>query len=108
MTKQKAKVEHLINWYFGTFCYRCGRIDLESENYGRKCYDKMQKFKESLDIDKMTHKEFSEIIKNSLFCNPTKRQFHKCPICEKFGLEDAVNFTGRIIARVTPSKKKRK
>jgi len=101
MAKQKAKVEYLINWYFGTFCYKCGRIDLESENYGRKCYDKMQKLKESLDLDEMTHKEFREIIKNSLFCNPTKRQFHKCPICEKLGI--------RMITKVTsPLKKKKK
>ena len=86
MVKPKAKIEHLIDWYFGNFCYRCGRIDLESENYGRICYDKMQKIGKELNLKVMTHKEFREIIKNSLFCKPIKREFHRYRICERLGI----------------------
>ena len=67
MDKTKAKVEHLVNWYFGNFCYRCARIDMASENYGKKCYDKMQKIKDNINVKEMTHKEFSSIIKNTSF-----------------------------------------
>jgi len=83
--KPKVKIEYLINWYFGTFCYRCRRIDSKKDNYGRNCYNKIQKIGSSINLKELTHKQFREIIKNSLFCKPIKRQFSTCPICEKLG-----------------------
>ena len=84
--KKPAKIEHLVNWYFGNFCAKCGRIDMDSENYGKKCYDKMQKIKDNINIKEMAHKEFVNIIRNTSFCKPLKRMFHKCKICEALGV----------------------
>lgn len=37
--KKPAKIQHLINWYFSNFCAKCGKVDSEQEEHGRKCYN---------------------------------------------------------------------
>ena len=76
--KQKVKIEHLVNWYFGNFCAKCGKIDLESEDFGKKCFEKLQKIKDNVKVEKMNNKQFVNIVRNSLFCHPTTRKFSEC------------------------------
>lgn len=86
MSKRKAKVDHLINWYFGNFCARCGFIDMEDKKYGRDCQDKLHLLKELLP-EEMTHKEFINFVRNgTTFCRPIPREFHECPICKALGV----------------------
>lgn len=85
--KKPAKIEHLINWYFGNFCVRCGRIILDSERHGKNCYAKMQKIKEEIESKEMTHKGFVEIMRNTTFCQPIKREVPRCRICEHLGIK---------------------
>lgn len=87
--KKSAKPKHLVNWYFGTFCYRCVRIDSDEEKHGGICYGKINLIADKIiesGIEMMTHKEFREIIKTSTFCKPIKREFHDCPICRALGV----------------------
>ena len=86
--KKKYKKEHIINWYFGNCCAKCGKIDLETENYGRECYKKMKKIIEAIDSKEITHKEFVNIMRNSYFCHPSTRKFDECKLCKKFGISN--------------------
>ena len=86
--KKPAKIQHLINWYFGNFCAKCGKIDLEQEEFGRECYNKLIVIKDNLNMDAMTHKEFVNIVRHSSFCNPFTRHFDDCPICKRFGISN--------------------
>ena len=86
--KKPAKILHLINWYFGNYCAKCGKIDLESEDFGKKCYNKLLIIRANLDVEEMTHKEFLGIVRHSFFCHPFARQFEDCPICRKFGINN--------------------
>lgn len=81
--KRKAKISHLINWYFGNFCAKCGKIDSEEEDYGQKCLGKLNMIKDNLDVNEMTHKQFVNIVRNSSFCHPTTRKFCECELCKK-------------------------
>lgn len=89
-TKKPAKLKHLANWYFGTFCVKCARIDDEKENYAKDCCDKINMIVDNLiesGTEMMTHKEFRNLIKNtSTFCKPIKREFHECSICKALGV----------------------
>lgn len=85
-TKKPARIEHLVNWYFGNLCARCGRIDREDENYGMDCYGKLQTIRKGIKASEMIHKEFVRIIKSSPFCKPIKRAFDECPICKALGI----------------------
>ncbi len=88
--KKPAKIKHLANWYFGTFCYRCARMDTKEDNYARDCYDKIHFIADKLiesGRDSMTHKEFRMLVKEgSTFGRPIKREFHECPICKALGI----------------------
>ena len=81
--KPKKKIDHLINWYFGNYCAKCGKIGLKSEDYGQKCLRKMKKIKEGLNISEMTHKEFIDIIRHNSFCHPFTRKFSECEVWER-------------------------
>jgi len=84
--KKPIKIEHLVNWYFGNFCARCGNIDRQDKNYGKDCWEKLQKLCEGLKDKEMLHREFVDLVRNSsTFCKPTKRIFHECPICKAIG-----------------------
>ncbi len=86
MSKRDVKIDHLINWYFGNFCAKCGFIDMEEENHGKDCWDKLYSLKEILP-DEMTHKEFINFVKNgTTFCKPIPRKFQECPICKDLGI----------------------
>lgn len=87
-SKKPAKISHLINWYFGNFCAKCGKIDLESEEFGRKCYKNLLVIKDNLNIDEMTHREFVDIIRHTIFCHPFTRHFDDCEICRKLGINN--------------------
>ena len=80
--KPKKNVKHLANWYFGNFC---------AMKYGheKECYDKLHEIAAELEkrgIIEMTHKEFVIVARENLTCKPTRREFHECPICKKFGV----------------------
>ena len=77
--KQKAKIEHLINWYHGNFC-------VKHEESTREHYEELKRIALSWNISEMTHKEFVFRIKQELKCNPNKRKVEDCPICRKFGV----------------------
>ncbi len=84
MSKNKAKIDHLINWYYGNFCAKCAFIDME--NHGKDCYDKLHSLKESLP-EEMTHKEFISFVRNgTTFCKPIPREFDECQICKALGV----------------------
>ena len=87
MTKRYKK-EHVINWFFGNCCAKCGKIDSESENYGRKCYEKMKEIGKCIDANEITHKEFVNIMRNRYFCHPSTRKFDECKLCKKFGISN--------------------
>ena len=76
---KRARIEHLINWYYGNFC-------VKHENCTKEHYEKLQKIALSWKINEMTHKEFVFRIKQELKCNPNKRKFEDCPICRKLGI----------------------
>jgi len=82
--KSKVKISHLVNWYFGNYCAKCGRIDLKEEDYGKKCFEKLKKIGENLNVEEMTHKEFINILRHSSFCHPFTRKFCECKLCNKF------------------------
>lgn len=84
--KKPVKIGHLVKWYFGNFCARCKRIEMEEERYGRNCYENLQAIGNSTRAAEMTHKEFVAIVKSGPFCRPIKRIFSECPICKKFGI----------------------
>jgi len=90
--KRPAKLTHLANWYFGTFCYRCARVDNKEDDYAKGCYKNIHIIADKLKeggTEMMTHKEFRELIKNhSTFCKPIKRQFYKCPICKALEIKN--------------------
>lgn len=87
--KKQAKVEHLANWYFGNFCVKCAKID-EEWDYEKSCWDKIHQIAENLKksgIEKMTHKEFTDLLKKgTTFCQPVKRKFKECELCKKLGV----------------------
>ena len=85
--KPLMKIEHLVNWYFGNFCARCGNIDRKDKNYGKDCWDKLQELGKKLEGEEMLHKEFVNLVRNnSTFCKPIKREFHECQICKALGI----------------------
>lgn len=87
--KKEVKIEHLVNWYFGNFCAKCGKIDDIKENYAKKCLDKIQLIVSMLKqngTEILTYKEFLHLIRDQEFCKPIKRSFHECPICKKLGI----------------------
>lgn len=79
-SKQKSKVEHLINWYHGNFCTK-------HEDSTKEHYEELKRIALSWNIPKMAHKEFVFRIRQELRCNPNKRKFDDCPICRKFGIK---------------------
>lgn len=66
--KQKAKIEHLINWHYGNFC-------VKHEEATSKHYEEMKRIVLSWNISEMTHKEFVFRIRQQLKCNPNKRMY---------------------------------
>lgn len=90
-SKKPANIKHLANWYFGTFCYRCGRMDRAEDNYAKDCYDKLHQIADKLiesGKDTMTHREFRMLIKEgSTFCKLIKKEFHECQICRALGIK---------------------
>lgn len=77
--KLKAKIEHLINWYWGNFC-------VKHEDCTREHYEELKRISLSWNIPEMTHKEFVDRTRQELKCNPIKRKIDDCPICKKLGV----------------------
>jgi len=86
--KKSYKKEHILNWYFGNYCAKCGKVDSESENYGKECFEKMKEIMNNIDSDEITHKQFIEIIRNSDFCHPITRKFCECNLCKCSGINN--------------------
>jgi hypothetical protein len=77
--KPKAKIEHLVNWYYGNFC-------VWHKHCTKEHYEDLKKIVLSWGISEMKHKEFCDKIRKELKCYPIKREFHDCPICRKLGV----------------------
>ena len=77
--KPKAKIEHLINWYYGNFC-------VKHKHCTKEHYEDLKRITLSWNIPEMTHKELIFRIRKQLKCFPIKREFHDCPICRKLGV----------------------
>ena len=86
--KKLYKKEHILNWYFGNYCAKCEKIDLEDENYGQKCFEKMKEVVKNIEANEITHKQFVDIIRNSDFCYPTTRKFCECKLCKFSGINN--------------------
>lgn len=86
--KPTKKIDHLINWYHGNYCAKCGRIDLSSEEYGQKCFKKMQQIKDNIEVKEMTYKQFVTIMRHTSFCKPFTRKFDDCVVCKKTGISN--------------------
>jgi hypothetical protein len=86
--KSKKSINHLISWYHGNFCAKCGKIDSEEEEYGKKCYNKLLLIRDNIQVNEMTHKEFVNLIRHTSFCHPTTRHFEECKVCRLLGLND--------------------
>ncbi len=79
LQKPKKKIEHLINFYWGNFC-------VKHEESTREHYEELKRIALSWSIPEMTHKEFTQRIRQELKCNPKKRTFDDCPICRNLGI----------------------
>ena len=85
--KPIVEVKRLANWYFGNFCIRCANLDMEDKNHGKDCWDKLQLIADKLKAEKMTHREFMNLIRyNSNFCKPIKRKFPEWSICKALNI----------------------
>lgn len=77
--KPIAKIQHLIDWYWGNYCVKHEDCTIEH-------YDELNKIALAWNINEMKHGEFITRIRQELVCNPTKIKFDHCPICEKLGV----------------------
>jgi hypothetical protein len=86
--KLRKNIDHLINWYHGNYCAKCGRIDMKSEEYGQKCMRKMEQIKDSLEVKEITYKQFISIMRHTSFCRPFTRKFDDCKVCKRLGISN--------------------
>ena len=86
--KKSYKKEHVLNWYFGNFCAKCEKVELESEDFGRKCFQKMEEIIENIEANEVTHQQFVSILRNSNFCHPNTREFCECKMCKRLGISN--------------------
>lgn len=77
--KPKKKIEHLINFYWGNFC-------VKHEESTQEHYEELKRIALSWKISEMTHKEFSQRIRQELKCNPKKLEIPECEICKRLGI----------------------
>ena len=91
--KQRAKIHHLVNWFFGNYCTR-------------KCYEeneksyqhwlKLQEIAKRLEGVEMTHKEFLVMIRSDrTICDLSDEEWRKrkfswrrsdCALCRMMGV----------------------
>src|SRR3990167_446835 len=75
--KQKAKIEHLLNWYHGNFC-------VKHKHCTREHYEDAERIALAWNIQAMTHKEFIFRMRQELKCSSIKREF-LLPYLQKIG-----------------------
>ncbi|MBS3077257.1 hypothetical protein J4233_03205 [Candidatus Pacearchaeota archaeon] len=83
--KKPAKIEHLINWYYGNIAYRYENCDIDM-------YRKIKEIASKLKVSELTHKEFSVLMKENLNFEGIRKKPCDCAICKKFGIGDYLRY----------------
>ena len=83
---KKANIGHLVNWFWGNYCAKCGKVDLD--DFGDECRRKIERMAREIGVEEIRYKDFVLIMRRSLFCKPFSRKFCECRTCRKFGLSD--------------------
>lgn len=92
--KKPAKMQHLVNWFYGTYCVtKCH----DDEERRQKHYPKLQELAKKLESVEMTHAEFLAMMRSDKsICDLSDEEWKKrkfswrstdCPICKKLGIK---------------------
>jgi len=92
--KKPAKIQHLVNWFYGNYCTRKCYNNIERQ---REHWNKLQKLAQELESIKMTHKAFLQMIRSDkTICTLSDDEWKNvkfswrstnCKICKKFGIK---------------------
>ena len=91
--KKPAKIQHLVNWFFGNYCARKCYEEVDKQ---RAHWEKLQELAKKLEGTEMTHSEFLSMIRNDrTICDLSDEEWKKrkfswkhtdCPICKALGI----------------------
>lgn len=91
--KKPAKIQHLVNWFFGNYCTRKCYDEFEKQ---REHWDKLQELAKKMEGTEMTHKEFLSMIRSDkMICDLSDDEWKRrkwswkrsdCVICKKLGV----------------------
>ena len=91
--KKPAKIQSLVNWFYGNYCVRKCYDEIEKQ---RGHWDKLQELAKKLEGVEMTHSEFLNMIRNDgTICDLSEEEWKKrkfswkhtdCPICKGLGI----------------------
>ena len=90
--KNPAKIQALVNWFYGNYCVRKCRQDPAKQ---REHWGKLQRLGAKMNGTKMTHKEFLSMVRSDRsICNLSDEEWNRkvkiennCAICKRFGLK---------------------
>ena len=93
MIKKRAKIQHLVNWFYGNYCTRKCYEEIEKQ---RKHWDRLQELAKKMDGIEMLHKEFLLMIRSDkTICSLSDEEWKKrkwswrntdCPVCRWLGM----------------------
>ena len=91
--KKPAKIQHLVNWFYGNYCARKCYDEIGKQ---REHWDKLQDLAKRMEGAKMTHSEFLNMIRSDkTICDLSDEEWKKrnfswkhteCPICRGLGI----------------------
>ena len=91
--KKPAKVQTLVNWFYGNYCVTKCHEDLDRQ---QDHYPKLQELAKRLEGTEMTHKDFLIMIRSDkTICDLSDEEWKKrkfswrktdCPICKGLGI----------------------
>ena len=91
--KKPAKIQTLVNWFYGTYCVTKCHDDEERQ---QAHYPKLQELAKKLENAEMTHKGFLIMLRNDkTICDLSDEEWKKrkfswkktdCPICKGLGI----------------------
>ena len=91
--KKPAKIQTLVNWYYGNYCARKCYNDLERQ---REHYPKLQELAKRMEGVEITHQEFLSMLRNDkTICNLSDEEWKTrrfswrssdCQICKKLNI----------------------